>query len=158
MNPAVPILARAYIADDIPMLHAAGANEVVQPESVASAKILQFAFGILRISEDRTAAYLKKFESVLTSAGPENAVFPYLEVRELNIDSTTLAGQDLRQTKIRERFGTTVVSVSRKSGEVLLNPAADTILHAGDKLRVFGLPQQIDQLAGQLMAQARNQT
>jgi len=43
----------------------------------------------------------------------------------------------------------TVVSVSRKSGEVVVNPPADTILRAGDTLRVFGSPQQIDQLAAQ---------
>lgn len=149
INPAVPIVARANRPDDIPTLQAAGANEVVQPESVASAKMLEFAFGILRIPEARTAAYLQKFENVLTSAGPENPVFPYLEVREFNVDGTPLAGQDLRQARIRERFGVTVVSVSRKSGEVVVNPPADTILHAGDTLRVFGSPQQIDQLAAQ---------
>jgi CPA2 family monovalent cation:H+ antiporter-2 len=158
MSPAVPIVARAYRPDNIPMLHDAGANEVVQPESVASAKILQFAFGVLKIPEDRTAAYLEKFESVLTSAGQESAGFPYLEVRELNVNGTRLRGQDLRQARIRERFGVTVVSVIRKSGEVLVNPAADTILRAGDTLRVFGLPRQIDDLAAELMAQEGDKT
>ena len=158
MGLAVPIVARAYRPDDVSTLHDAGANEVVQPESVASSKMLQFAFGILRISEDRTAAYLEKFESVLTAAGPENPVFPYLEVREVNVDGTGLAGQDLREARIRERFGVTIVSLRRKSGEVVVNPAADTILHADDTLRVFGLPQQIDHLAAQIMAPGKTQT
>jgi CPA2 family monovalent cation:H+ antiporter-2 len=148
MSADVPIVARAYRSDDVPALRDAGANEVVQPESVASARILQFAFGVLKVPDDRTAAYMEKFESGLTSAEPA-APFPYLEVRELNVDSTPLAGQDLRQARVRERFGVTVVSVRRKSGEVLVNPPADTIIREGDTLRVFGLPRQIDQLAAQ---------
>jgi K+/H+ antiporter YhaU regulatory subunit KhtT len=34
--------------------------------------------------------------------------------------------------------------VERRSGETLLNPSADTVLRARDRLRVFGLPEQID--------------
>jgi K+/H+ antiporter YhaU regulatory subunit KhtT len=37
----------------------------------------------------------------------------------------------------------TVVAVSRPSGEVLLNPPSETILRPGDRVRVFGLPEQI---------------
>ena len=158
INPNVPIVGRARRPEDIPLLQTAGATEVVQPESVASAKTLQIAFGILGVSEDRTAAYLEKFENILTSAGRENGVFPYLEVRELSVNGTPLNGKDLRQARIRERFGVTVVSVTRKSGEVLVNPPADTILSVGDTIRVFGLPQQIDRFTAQLMAQEPGQT
>jgi K+/H+ antiporter YhaU regulatory subunit KhtT len=45
---------------------------------------------------------------------------------------------------VRERFGVTVVSVERLGGEAVLNPSADTRLRPGDRLRVFGLPEQID--------------
>lgn len=107
------------------------------------------AFGVLKLSDDRTAAYLDKFESALTASGRDNPVFPRLEVRDLNVNGTPLAGQDLRQARLREQFGVTVVSVNRKPGEVLVNPPADTILHMG-ALRVFGLPQQLDHLADQL--------
>ena len=100
-------------------------------------------------------AYLEKFESGLT-AGLETSGFPYLEVRELNVNGTPLTGYDLRQAQVRERFGVTVVSVRRKSGEVLVNPHADTIIREGDTLRVFGLPHQIDHLADQLIAPERN--
>jgi CPA2 family monovalent cation:H+ antiporter-2 len=152
MNSIVPIVARAHKPDDIPTLKAAGDTEVVQPEAVASAKMLQLAFGILGISQDRTAAYLGHFGGVLTAARSETAGFPYLEVRELNVNGTRFAGQNLRDAQIRERFGVTVVSVSRRSGEVLGNPPADTIMRDGDTLRVFGLPQQIDELAAHLAA------
>jgi CPA2 family monovalent cation:H+ antiporter-2 len=150
MNPSVSIVARANKLEDVPALRAAGANEVVQPESVASATMIEFALRILSLPEDRTAGYLKQFHTTLTSSPSTKSPFPYLEVRVLNVDGTQLTGQDLRQARIRERFGVTVVSIVRKSGEVVINPPANAILLAGDKLRVFGLPQQIDNLAAEL--------
>jgi K+/H+ antiporter YhaU regulatory subunit KhtT len=68
----------------------------------------------------------------------------------LDVNTARLTGQDLRQVGIRERFGVTVVSISRKSGEVVANPPASEVLRLGDKLRVFGLPQQINDLAAEL--------
>jgi len=37
----------------------------------------------------------------------------------------------------------TVVSVERPGGEAVVNPSADTHLRPGDRLRVFGLPEQV---------------
>jgi K+/H+ antiporter YhaU regulatory subunit KhtT len=45
---------------------------------------------------------------------------------------------------VRERFGVTVVSVERPDGAAVVNPSADTRLRPGDRLRVFGLPEQVD--------------
>ena len=47
---------------------------------------------------------------------------------------------------MRERFGVTIVSVTRATGEVVADPTAETVLRRGDRLRLFGLPQQIDTL------------
>jgi K+/H+ antiporter YhaU regulatory subunit KhtT len=55
-----------------------------------------------------------------------------------------LAEQSLRESRIRERFGVTVVAVRRSSGEMVLNPPPDTVIASGDRIRVFGLPQQIE--------------
>jgi K+/H+ antiporter YhaU regulatory subunit KhtT len=37
-----------------------------------------------------------------------------------------------------------VVAITRADGELLANPVPETLLHAGDLVRLFGLPQQID--------------
>jgi trk system potassium uptake protein TrkA len=58
-----------------------------------------------------------------------------------------MVGMALRDTRIRERFGVTVVAIRRSSGEVLVNPPAEVPLLQGDDLRVFGLPEQIQALA-----------
>jgi CPA2 family monovalent cation:H+ antiporter-2 len=147
LNPSVPIVGRAYRVEDVADLEAAGANEVVQPESVASAKMIQFTLAALGLPDERAASYLEKFQGALS---PDKSAFPFLEVRELRVDRARLVGQDLQQARIRERFGVTIVSIGRESGEVVANPPANAILRAGDKLRVFGLPQQIDDLAAEL--------
>ena len=55
-----------------------------------------------------------------------------------------LADRSLGEARVRERLGVTVVSIERADGETLVNPSADTRLRSGDRLRVFGLPEQID--------------
>jgi Trk K+ transport system NAD-binding subunit len=69
------------------------------------------------------------------------------EVRELPLREGPLDGVTLRDAHIRERFGVTVVAITRDGGAVVANPPADAIVRAGDRLRVFGLPAQIDALA-----------
>ena len=54
--------------------------------------------------------------------------------------------QSLREARVRERFGVAIVAITRIDGETVLHPTADTVLRAGDRLRLFGLPQQVDAL------------
>jgi Trk K+ transport system NAD-binding subunit len=63
-------------------------------------------------------------------------------VRELAFAPGPLDGVTLRDAHIHERFGVTVVAITRLDGSTLVNPPADTVLRAGDRLRAFGLPVQ----------------
>ncbi|MCL6554610.1 MAG: TrkA C-terminal domain-containing protein, partial [Firmicutes bacterium] len=63
-----------------------------------------------------------------------------------NLPDGPLAGQSLAAARVRERFGVTVLSVQRADGSTVLNPSAQTVLRPGDRLRVFGLPRQIETL------------
>ncbi len=65
------------------------------------------------------------------------------EVHEVTLGAGALADLSLGEARVRERFGVTVVSVERPGGDAVLNPSADTHLRPGDRLRVFGLPEQI---------------
>jgi TrkA domain protein len=60
------------------------------------------------------------------------------------IGQGALAHQSLREARIRERLGVTVVALMRPPGETILNPSPDAILRPGDRVRVFGLPEQIE--------------
>jgi monovalent cation:H+ antiporter-2, CPA2 family len=144
-NPTVPILARAHTRSDHEALLQAGASEIIQPELEASATMIRHALDYLKLPTDQTCAYLERFREALGAAQAVRSVpqAPLPDVYEIEVDGSALVDQSLREARIRERFGITVVAVRRGSGELLVNPAAHTVIKAGDTIRVFGLRDQI---------------
>ena len=145
LNPRAPILARAHGRAEADELRRGGATDVVQPEVEAAAALIRQALGHLALPAEHAAAYLDRFREAIETAEARPmgapAVFP--EVREVAVPAGRVAGQSLRQARIRERFGITVVAIIRREG-VVLNPPPDAVLRAGDRVRLFGRPEQID--------------
>lgn len=139
----VPVLARADAAAAAARLLAAGATVVVRPEVEAAAALIQQALERLALPEGRRLAYLERFRDAMTlaAAPPGTAGLP--EVRDLSLPAGALADRTLRDAGVRERFGVTVVAIARPDGSAIVNPPADTVLRAGDTVRLFGLPDQI---------------
>jgi CPA2 family monovalent cation:H+ antiporter-2 len=146
MNPQVPILARTHERRGHEGLREAGATEVVQPELEAAATLIRHALRLLLLPQDRILAYLDRFHEAMREAQgagtPEEDALP--QVREVTLGAGPLADQSLREARVRERFGVTIVAITRAGGNLLLNPSADTIMRPGDRIRLFGLPDQID--------------
>lgn len=68
-------------------------------------------------------------------------------VRELIVLSDSqVVGQSLRQLRLREETGATVLSI-RRSGFELVNPAADAVLFPEDHLLVVGGPEDLDRVS-----------
>jgi K+:H+ antiporter len=147
-NPGVPILTRSHSPADQEALLEAGASEIIQPELEASATMIRHSLGYLRLPADQASAYLERFHEAVGSGQVSAGVAPTQlpDVYELEVDGPPLADQSLRESRIRERFGVTVVAVRRGSGELVLNPSPDTVISSGDRIRVFGLRQQIENL------------
>ncbi|HXA98521.1 MAG TPA: cation:proton antiporter [Candidatus Dormibacteraeota bacterium] len=148
-NPRAPILARAHGAAARAGLTRAGATEIIEPELEAAATLIRHALRELALPPDEVLDYLARFRGAMgavTAGGPGGPPtdHPLPEVREITLATGALADLTLGEARVRERFGVTVVAVERRSGETLLNPSADTVLRARDRLRVFGLPEQID--------------
>jgi CPA2 family monovalent cation:H+ antiporter-2 len=145
MNAAVPILARAHQRDAREGLARDGATEVIQPELEAAATLIRHALNRLAMPRPRVLAYLERFREAMAvgDAAPVDGREPLPEVADVELGQGNFADQSLREARIRERVGVTVVAVSRPTGEALLNPPSETILRAGDRVRVFGLPEQI---------------
>ena len=53
-----------------------------------------------------------------------------IEVRE----QSAFVEKTLRDSRLRERWGATVVAIKHQGGEFILSPSADTVLRHGDKL------------------------
>jgi len=148
-SPQVPILARAHGAAARDALTHAGATEVIEPELEAAATLIRHALRQLSLPQERVLDYLTRFREAMSPAGADagggrraEAALP--EVHEVRIGAGALADLSLGEARVRERFGVTVVSVERPDGDAVLNPSADTRLRPGDRLRVFGLPEQVD--------------
>jgi CPA2 family monovalent cation:H+ antiporter-2 len=144
LNPQATILARAHARDDAEALRAVGATEVIQPELEASATLIRHTLAVLRLPKDLAVAYIERFRAAMEEAqreaSPVSRVLP--DVQQVRIAQSAIADQSLQEAQIRERYGVTVVAVSRGE-DVILNPPPETILRSGDTVRVFGLPDQI---------------
>jgi CPA2 family monovalent cation:H+ antiporter-2 len=154
MNAHVPILARAHSISGREGLATAGATDVIQPELEAAATLIRHALRELALPQQRVLDYLTRFRSAMNPAGAETrgvfgATEALPEVGEVLVGNGTLADLSLGEARVRERFGVTVVSVERAAGDTVLNPSAETRLRRGDRLRVFGLPEQVDAFRGE---------
>jgi CPA2 family monovalent cation:H+ antiporter-2 len=152
LNPKVPLLARAHGRAEAEALRTLGATEVIQPEVEASATLIRHSLDLLDLPRGEALAYLARFRTAMEQAraAATEAAKLLPEVQEVRLPAGQIADQSLREARIRERFGVTVVAIGRSQGQ-LLNPEPETILRAGDRLRLFGLAEQIEAF----MAEAR---
>jgi CPA2 family monovalent cation:H+ antiporter-2 len=149
LSPRVPILARAHSAAGRDGLADSGATEVIQPELEAAATLIRHALRELALPQQRVLDYLTRFRGAMNPAGADargglGAAEALPDLHEVTLGTGALADLSLGEARVRERFGVTVVSVGRPGGEAVLNPSADTRLRPGDRLRVFGLSEQVE--------------
>jgi len=147
MNAGAPVLARAHHEAARDELRRVGATEVIQPETEAAATLIRHSLRRLGAPQDRVLAYLERFRQTLEPSEPAPGAgdtdrLP--RMADVIVGAGALADQSLREARIRERLGVTVVAVSHDGGGVVLNPSADAVLRPGDRVRVFGLPEQIE--------------
>ena len=148
LNPTVPILTRSHTRSDQEGLLHAGASRVIQPELEASATMIDYALEYLKLPPEQASLYLDRFRDAIGTAhtlpSTDRTLLP--AVFEFAADNLPVVDQSLRESRIRERYGVTVVAVERNSGELIVNPSPDTVIMRGDKIRVFGLREQIQSL------------
>ncbi len=146
LNPRVPIVARAHHHAADEALRAAGATEVIQPEVEAGLTLIRHGLGQLALPKDSLVAYLEVLRDALSGepVRARQARQGLPEVREVTIGTDAIADQSLAEARLRERFGITVVRIERPGGDVVMSPDAETLLRPGDRIRVFGLPHQIE--------------
>jgi CPA2 family monovalent cation:H+ antiporter-2 len=121
----------------------AGAAEVIQPEEEAASTLIRHALERLSLPRERVLAYLNRYRGTMERVQAEEAETGLPQLREVSLRGGHLMDQSLGEARMRERFGVTVVSVTRATGEVVADPTAETVLRRGDRLRLFGLPRQI---------------
>jgi CPA2 family monovalent cation:H+ antiporter-2 len=146
LNPGMAVLARAHHGPAHEELIAGGATQVVQPELEAAATLIRHALSRLSMPTPPIVAYLERFRDAidLRAARETTVRHPLPEIQEVPVDAGELADQSLGEARVRERFGVTVVTVTRRDGSVVIDPDAETMLRPGDRVRAFGLPSHLD--------------
>jgi CPA2 family monovalent cation:H+ antiporter-2 len=147
LNPTLPILARTHDRAHHEALRQAGATEVIQPELEAASTLIRHALRRLSLPRERVLAYLGHLHDVLElTRAPEATGEHFPELREVTLPPGALTDRTLRDARVRERFGVSVMGITRADDTQVLHPSADTVLRQGDRLRLFGLPEQITAL------------
>ncbi len=123
LSPTLFIVARAEEEQSIPKLLKAGANKAINPHAIGGHRLADLA--------------MYRSESSTAGIGEARSL---LETVELHAESS-LAGVTLRESKLRETAGISILLVTR-AGEVFPNPLPDMRLLAGDSLLIIGVAEQ----------------
>jgi CPA2 family monovalent cation:H+ antiporter-2 len=143
LNTDVPIIARIERESDRERLLKAGATFTVQPEAEASVAMILGALDYLKVSPEEYVRYLKSFRRALPVLQQRGAVDDLPVVSTVRIGpESEVAGRSLKESRIRERFGVSVLGIDGDGSEAL-NPSPDAVIAPGAVLRVIGHPKQV---------------
>jgi len=132
LNEKLFIVARAEEEGAEKKLLRAGANKVVSPYVIGGHRVAQAVLrpNVMDFIELATRSEHLELQIEEAEVGPGSA----------------LAGQTLAQSRLRRDLGIILVAIKKGDGRMVFNPAADTVIQAGDLLITLGHRQQLDRL------------
>lgn len=132
INPNLFIVARSIRVEDEPKLRRAGADRVMSPYILGGKRM---AWAVLRPS------VVDFLESTLYSESLE------LEISEITVTAKSeFVNQTIRDSRIREKSGATVIAVKSRGGALTSSPSPDMEIREGDVLVAVGTPRQLETL------------
>ncbi|MDE5832788.1 MAG: cation:proton antiporter, partial [Desulfovibrio sp.] len=149
LNPNVCVIARARFFTEIPQLRALGADDVIAEEFETSIEVFSHVLAQYLVPRQdienyaahfRQANYrmIRRMSDGVDALGEVAGRLPDMGVQTMRIaPGSPLAGQTLAESRIRPKYGLTVVAVMRNK-EIFPSPAADFRLEAGDIVYLFG--------------------
>ncbi len=133
LNPKIRAIARASTEEAVKKLQRAGADAVVSPYITGGKRM---AAAALR------PQVLDFMDGILT--GGDRAF--YMEEFLLDLQTSPLVGQTLREARLRSQTGALVLAIRRADDELIVGPNGDTQLLPGDLLISMGTVEQLRQL------------
>ena len=132
LRPDLFIVGRAENEDSRAKLKRAGADRVISP----------YHLGGLQLAQTALRPAVVDFVELATSS--ENMD---LNLEQVHIgDRSALAGRNLVDAGLRQRYGVVVVGIRRADGRMDFNPAPETAIQAGDDLVVLGRAASLKEL------------
>ncbi len=149
MAPYLDVIVRAHANAEIDVLYQLGAREVVQPEFEAALEmgahvLLNLGDPQADVSRSVRNYRLSRYRDItperlenIQSASMNTAIEGLKGTWHTLNDTSTLAGQTIAQSNIRQQTGTTIMAI-RRGRELLRYPDPQTTLMAGDRLLLVG--------------------
>lgn len=131
LRPEVQVIARAKLEENEAEMRRAGADRVIAPTTIGARRIAQI------LTRPVVADFLEGLGGATEYTFEEVPVQP----------GSPLDGVSLRDARIRERYGVTVLAV-RHQGRLDTHPDPDAVLHAGDVLVVMGSERECSRIRG----------
>ena len=132
LRPDLFIVARARLEETEEKLRRAGADRVVNPQSIGGARIAAFVLQphvtefLDVVMHDRGLQF--RLEEVLVPLG------------------SSTAGKSIRDAHLRDRTGALVLALREEDGSFNTNPSPDTTIRAGHVLIAIGTPTELEAL------------
>lgn len=129
LNPGLFIIARSIREDNEDKLKRAGANRVMSPYTTGGRRM---AFAALR-------PHVVEFLDATIHA--DNVVFELEDI--LVTGKSPFVGKAIKDSRIREISGATILAVKNSDGSLNYNPRSDTVMKNGDVLIMVGTTQEL---------------
>jgi voltage-gated potassium channel len=132
LRPDLFIVARARVEETEEKLRRAGADRVVNPQSIGGARIAAF------ILQPHVTEFL---DVVMHDRGLE------FRLEEMLVPAgSSIAGSSIRDAHLRDRTGALVLALRDEDGSFNTNPSPDTRILAGQVLIAIGTPTELEAL------------
>jgi len=132
MNPDLFIIARADTNEAQRKLERAGADRVICPHELGG---IRMALSTLRPT-------LLDFMQIEPYGGDLGITVEEVLVGE----KSQVDGVALKDSKLRENYGVMVVGLKKENQDLVINPSANTVISAGDKLIIIGKGERLSEL------------
>jgi voltage-gated potassium channel len=133
LSPDLFIIARARVDASVDKLTRAGANRVVNPQSIGGARMAAFAL----------QPHVAEFLDVVMHDGSLE-----FRIEEVQVPTWSgLAGRSLRDAHLRDRTGALVLAMRDQGGQFTTNPTPETLIEPGQVLIAIGTSDQLAALA-----------
>jgi voltage-gated potassium channel len=129
LHPEVFIVARARVHDSEAKLRRAGADRVVNPQSIGGARIAAFVL----------QPHVTEFLDIVMH--DRNLEFRLAEV--VVPPRSTVAGRSIREAQLRDQTGALVLALREQDGTFHTNPSPDTPLREGHVLIAIGTADEL---------------
>ena len=132
LRPDLFIVARVRLEENTDKLERAGADRVVNPQSIGGARMAAFVL----------QPYVTEFvDVVMHDRGIE------LRLEEIGVpEHSPIEGHSIRDAHIRDRTGSLVLALRDQDGTFTTNPAPETIVHAGQVIIAIGTQGDLEAL------------